>query len=143
MVAYKTVDYCVMQLNSHPGLAIESWTPRLYSQAVADFTKKVVSCCKGINPSRAKALIFAVAKLAAFAESRGLALSTEVVLRPSVINRYLLSDAKDLNPATLRTIATNLRAVCLNLTQESPPDSIRLERERAKAPYTVNEIDAF
>ncbi len=132
-----------MQANRHPGLAIESWAPRLYSPAVADFTKKVVSSCKGISYSRAKALIFAVAKLAAFAESRGLALTTEVVLQTSVINRYLSSDPKNFNPATLRTIATNLRSVRLNLTQESPPDSIRFERERAKAPYTVNEIDAF
>lgn len=122
--------------------AIAAWSPTRHSGEVAAFTRGVVAACGPASSARARALIHAVAKAAAFAEACGLELQTEVVLHPSVIERFLASAKGSLSPATRRTVATNLRSVRRQLANPSP-DPLRLPRERAVAPYSSAEIDRY
>jgi hypothetical protein len=123
--------------------AICSWTPRLYSKQVAAFTRRVVLACQPETPARARALIYAVAKLASFATSHGVPLSAEMVFHTSVIERYLSTEATKLAPATARTVATNLKAAARLLIEDPSPKRKRHPREMAKMPYSASEIEHY
>ena len=94
-------------------------------------------------PARAKALLFAAAKLAAFAEQVGLELSAGVLLEEAVIERLILVGCDGLAPASVRTLRTNLRALARSLERYPQPVPTRLVRERAKAPYAAWEIEGY
>ncbi len=83
----------------------------------------------------------AASRLAAFGEQMGLELSSEVLLHPSVVERFVLVGCKRWAAATQRTLRTNLRAVCRSL--DAAPTPAALSRERAKIPYTCAEIASY
>jgi integrase len=105
---------------------------------VRAFARHVVTRAEPQRPARAKALLFAAAKLADFALRIGLELDETVLLNESVIERFICSGCRDLTPATRRTLRTNLRHLAASRRAEPAP--IRLPRERAKAPYSPAEI---
>ena len=123
--------------------AITAWTPKLYSDSVADFTRQVVTAFSPTSPARARALIHAFAKLASFADSVGIQLDPARVLHLSVIERFLATAGMQLGPATRRTVATNLRAMRRRLIEAGRPDPLALPREHAKAPYSPAQIDHY
>lgn len=133
----------MMQPDNQVEMKIAIWTPKYYSATVANFTRQVVSACKPTSPNRAKALIYAVAKLAHFAETCGLTLSPEIVLSTPTIERFIATARKRLSQSTLRTVATNLRAVRRLLIDPPTPERISIPRERAKPPYSAAEIDHY
>jgi integrase len=91
---------------------------------------------------RAKALLYAAGRLAAFGESVGLELSAEALLRRSTIERFVLTGCPAVSAATQRTLRTNLRALArAHEAHPSPPAP--LARERAKPPYGEAEIDGY
>ena len=92
---------------------------------------------------RAKALLYAAGRLAAFGESVGVELCAEALLREGTIERFVLSGCPRLSAATRRTLRTNLRALARAHEARPSPQPAPLPRERAKAPYGEAEIDGY
>jgi integrase len=122
---------------------IAAWAPRSLSVKAAGFVGMVVARAAPATPARAKALLFAAGKLARFGEQVGLELSPGVLLHPSVIERFILTGAGAVSPATRRTLRTNLRALARAIERYPQPAPVPLVRERAKAPYSPAEIDGY
>ncbi len=122
---------------------IADWGPRSLSPPAAGFVRGVVTLAAPGTPARAKALLFAAGKLAAFGESVGLELSVAVLLDRSVIERFVLTGAVGVSPATCRTLRTNLRALARALERYPEPGPVPLPRERAKRPYLEGEISGY
>lgn len=122
---------------------IAAWRPHAVSEAAAGFARQVVAEAAPRSPQRAKALLFAAARLAAFGESLGLQLRPEVLLHGALIERFILCGCAGLAPATLRTLRANLRALARALQAHPEPPPVALPRERAKAPYSPGEIDGY
>lgn len=127
---------------SEVAAAIAHYAPVSFSAEVAAFARSVVAAAEPPSAARAKALLFAAAKLGTFAHSVGLELSASVVLVPSVIERYIATEGASLGPATRRTLRSNLRFLT-RAVATAPPAPVALSRERAKAPYSLSEIDAY
>jgi integrase len=66
-----------------------------------------------------------------------------VLFHPSVIERFVLVGADTLSPATRRTLRTNLRCVAGCVLPPLAPGPVAMSRDRAKAPYSRGEIDAY
>ncbi|MHB1534182.1 MAG: hypothetical protein ACYC1D_06130 [Acidimicrobiales bacterium] len=128
---------------SPPGVAelIGAYTPRGVPPEAGAFARAVVTTCAPRSASRAKALLFATSRLGAFAASVGLEADPAVVLRPSVIERFVLVAGAAMSGPTRRTLRTNLRAVAARL--DPAPSALPLPRERAKSPYADAEIAAY
>ena len=92
--------------------------------------------------ARANALLWAAARLAAFAIPLGLEPVPEVLLHPSVIERFAAS-APGLSGSARRTLRTNLRFLARRVVPALAPADAALPRERAKAPYSPAEIGGY
>jgi integrase len=121
---------------------IAVYAPRSVPPAAAGFAREVVARAAPATPGRAKAWLFAAGRLAAFAERVGLELD-ERLLSEAVIERLVLVGCDGLSPASVRTVRTNLRALARALERYPEPEPVPLVRERAKAPYTVGEIEGY
>lgn len=122
--------------------AIAAYAPRSLSEAAAGFARGVVAAAAPATPARARALLFAAGRLAAFAERVGLELD-EALLSEAVIERLVLRGCDGLSPASVRTVRTNLRALARALERYPEPPPVPLSRERAKAPYSPAEIEGY
>ena len=122
---------------------IAAYAPVSLSSAAAGFARVVVERAVPGTPARAKALLFAAGKLAAFAEQAGLELAGEALLCEATVERFILCGCEGLAPATVRTLRTNLRALARAAGRYPPPLPVPLARERAKAPYRQAQIDGF
>lgn len=123
-------------------LAIGAYAPALVSAEAARFARAVVARAAPATPARAKALLFAASRLAAFAEEVGLCLD-EALLCEAVIERFVLCGCDRLQPASVRTLRTNLRSLARALERYPQPAPVPLARERAKDPYTEMEIEGY
>jgi hypothetical protein len=123
--------------------AIARYAPRSLTGEVAAFARHAVTMAQPRSAARAKALLFAAGKLGTFATSVGLELCPEVVLTPSLIERFIVTEAAALGPATRRTLRSNLRFLSAACITNAPPAPVPLSRERAKAPYGSAEICAY
>jgi integrase len=122
---------------------IAVYAPGSVSAGAAGFARGVVAQGAPATPARGKAWLFAAAKLACFAESVGLELSSDVVLCEAVIERFVLVGCPAVSPATRRTLRTNLRALARALERYPQPLAVPWVRERASQPYSLTEIDGF
>jgi integrase len=122
---------------------IAGWAPCSLSEAAAVFARGVVARAEPGTPGRAKALLFAAGRLAAFAERVGLELDAGVLLCEATVERFILVGCAEVSPATRRTLRTNLRALARALERYPEPAAVPLVRERAKRPYSPAEIDAY
>ena len=120
-----------------------SFCARSVSEQAAVFAREVVARAAPGTPARAKALLFAASRLAAFAERVGLELDVGVLLDRAVIERFVLVGCAGVSPATRRTLRTNLRALARLLERDPQPGPVPLARERAKAPYSAAEIEGY
>jgi integrase len=91
---------------------------------------------------RAKNLLWAAGKLADYAISLGLDPVPEVLLHPSVIERFT-AHAPGLSGVTRRTLRTNLRFLARAVVPQLCPADAPLPRERAKAPYSPGQIGGY
>lgn len=93
---------------------------------------------------RARSLLWATAALARFGIGIGLEPVAEVLLHPSVIERFVAVGMAKAPETRRRTVRTNLRHVAARAAPGlAPPSPAGLRRDRAKAPYTAQEIAAF
>jgi hypothetical protein len=107
------------------------------------FARSVVQAAQPASVNRAKALLFAAAKLAHFAVSIGVEPSAQMLDDEALIERFILCGTGELSSATRRTLRTNLRALSRDLTPIALPRATSLPRNRASAPYSPGEIDAY
>lgn len=119
---------------------IANWCPRLFEDDVAEFARSVVTSVGPKDKQRAKALLFAAAKLASFAKSLGVGLEVDSVLSRAFIERFVLEAPMSL--PTRRTLKTNLVYLASHVPGHGPELSF-CPREHAKAPYTDGEIALF
>jgi integrase len=121
---------------------IERWEPSSVSPQAAAFAREVIARAGPGGRERAKNLLWAAGKLADYAASLGLDLVPEVVLHPSVAERFTRC-APGVSGAARRTLRTNLRFIGRRVVPHLYPADLPLPRERAKAPYTAAEISGF
>jgi hypothetical protein len=122
---------------------IAHYRPHSVGPEAADFARSTVEEVAPASGARAKALLWACSKIATFGLSVGLELVPEVVLCPSVIERFIVVGTNGFSPAGRRTLRTNLRFVAARLERDGRPGPTPLARERAKAPYREAEICAY
>jgi hypothetical protein len=108
----------------------------------ADFARMVVGQVAPGGRERAKSLLWAAGKLADYAIGLGLEPVPEVLLHPSVIERFTVS-APGLSGPARRTLRTNLRFLARRVVPALAPADAPLPRERAKAPYSAAEIAGY
>jgi integrase len=118
------------------------WRPVSVSPQAAAFARQVVPLAVPGGRERAKCLLWAAGKAADYAASLGLDLVPEVVLHPSVIERFTRA-APGVSGVARRTLRTNLRFIACRVVPELYPKDVPLPRERAKAPYSPAEISGF
>lgn len=123
--------------------AVGRYTPCSISEAAGAFARQVVGEAAPQSPARAKALLFAASRLAAFGESVGLELAAEVLLHAAVIERFIVAGEQTFSAPTRRTLRTNLRALARALSRYPEPLPAALPRERAKAPYSPDQINGY
>ena len=102
-------------------------------------------CDRGGGSGRAGTggdLLWAAAKLADYAVPLGLDPVPEVLLHPSVIERFAAS-APGLSGVARRTLRTNLRFIARRVVPQLAPADVPLPRERAKKPYSAAEIAGY
>ena len=122
---------------------ITAWRPApSVPPAAAAFARRVVAGCGPLGRDRAKNLLWAAGKLAAWAIPLGLQPVPEVLLHPSVIERFA-AHAPGLSPVARRTLRTSLRFIARQVVPHLDPADAPLPRQRAKAPYTPAEIAGY
>ena len=112
------------------------------SPGAAAFARDVVAQAGPAGRERAKNLLWAAGRLADWALPLGLEAAPEVLLHPSVTERFTRC-APGLSPVARRTLRTNLRFTGRRVVPQLYPADLPLPRERAKAPYTRQEIAGF
>jgi integrase len=121
---------------------IARWRPSSVSPQAAAFARQVVPLAAPEGRERAKNLLWAVARLADYAIGLGLEPAPEVLLHPSVIERFARC-APGLSGVTRRTLRTNLRFIARRVVPQLLPADVPLPRERAKQPYSAAEIAGY
>ncbi len=91
---------------------------------------------------RARSLLWAASRLAAFGTRRGLGLDPEVLLRVSVIERFSLQGCEKYSDSAKRTARSNLLWLSRRLLDKQP-GLVALSRGRPGAPYSVSELSAY
>ncbi len=121
---------------------VACWQPVSVPPQAARFARQVAAAAAPRTRARANALLWAAARLAAYAVPLGLEAVPEVLLHPSVIERFAAS-APGLSGSARRTVRTNLRFIARRVVPALAPADIPLPRERAKAPYSPAEIAGY
>ena len=121
---------------------VACWQPVSVPPQAARFARSVVEQAGPGTRARANALLWAAARLAGFAIPLGLEPVPEVLLHPSVIERFAAS-APGLSGSARRTLRTNLRFIARRVVPALAPVDMPLPRERAKAPYSPAEIAGY
>jgi len=121
---------------------IARWRPSSVSPPGAAFARQVVALAAPAGRERAKNLLWAAGKLADYAIGLGLDPVPEVLLHPSVAERFTRC-APGLSGVARRTLRTNLRFIGRRVVPHLYPADAPLPRERAKAPYAAAEISGF
>jgi hypothetical protein len=119
---------------------IAAWAPSSVPAEAAAFARTVVAAAGPHTRPRAKNLLWAAGKLAGYGMGLGLEPVPEVLLHPSVIERFA-AHAPGLTGVTRRTLRTSLRFLARRVVPQLAPADAPLPRERAKRPYAPAEID--
>src|SRR5271157_5964999 len=121
---------------------IAAWRPSSVPAPAAAFARQAAGRAGPATRARANALLWAAARLAGYAVPPGLDPVPEVLLHPSVIERFAVS-APGLPGSARRTLRTNLRFIAREVVPALAPVDAPLPRERAKAPYSAAEIAGY
>ncbi len=136
-----SINYCVIAGAGAAGY-IAGWGPPSVSPPAAAFAQVAVARCGDLGRERARSLLWAAGRLADYGLRLGLTAAPEVLLHPSVIERFA-AHSPGLTPASRRTLRTNLRFIARRVVPHLDPPAAPLPRERAKPPYTAAEIAGF
>jgi len=133
-----------MKADDRDGVAgyITAWRPASAPPQAAAFARQVVTAAAPAGRDRAKNLLWAAGKLACYGIGLGLAPAPQVLLHPSVIERFTAHSPGLSGPAR-RTLRTNLRFLARAVVPQLLPADAPLPRERAKAPYSPAEISGY
>jgi hypothetical protein len=112
------------------------------SPQAAAFARAVITETGPAGQERAKNLLWAAGKLADYGLGLGLEAVPEVLLHPSVTERFTRC-APGLSGVARRTLRTNLRFIGRRVMPQLYPADLPLPRERAKAPYGPAQIDGY
>ena len=112
------------------------------SPRAAAFAREVIAVTAPEGKERAKSLLQAAGKLADYAIGSGLEAVPEVLLHPSVAERFTRC-APGLSDVARRTLRTNLRFIGRRVVPQLYPADLPLPRERSKQPYCAAEIDGY
>ena len=112
------------------------------SPQAAAFARDVIARTGPEGKERAKNLLWAAGKLADYAIGLGPGAVPEVLLHPSVAERFTRC-APGLSGAARRTLRTNLRFIGRRVVPQLYPADLPLPRGRAKAPYGPGEIGGY
>jgi len=118
------------------------WRPSSVSPRAAAFARDVVGQVAPEGKERAKNLLWAAARLADYAIPLGLDPVPEVLLHPSVIERFAAT-APGLSGVARRTLRASLRFLARRVVPQLAPADAPLPRERAKTPYSPAEIAGY
>jgi integrase len=118
------------------------WRPSSVSAEAAAFAREVIGQLGPQGRERAKNLLWAAGKLADYAIGLGLEAVPEVVLHPSVAERFTRC-APGLSPAARRTLRTNLRFIGRRVVPQLYPADMPLPRDRSRQPYDPAQIDGY
>jgi integrase len=121
---------------------IGRWRPSSVSPQAAAFAREVITKTAPGGRERAKNLLWAAGKLADYAIGLGLDAAPEVVLHPSVAERFTRC-APGFSGVARRTLRTNLRFIGRRVVPQFYPQDMPLPRERAKAPYSPAQIGGY
>jgi hypothetical protein len=121
---------------------IAAWQPSSVPPQAARFARAVVTAAGPHGRDRAKNLLWAAGRLAGWAIPLGLEPAPGVLLHPSVIERFT-AHAPGLSGPARRTLRTNLRFLARAVVPHLDPADAPLPRERAKAPYSPEEISGL
>jgi hypothetical protein len=121
---------------------IARWRPSSLSPQAAAFARDVIAQVAPEEKERAKNLLWAAGKLADFGIGLGLDAVPEVLLHPSVAERFTRC-APGLSGVARRTLRTNLRFIGRRVVPQQYPQDLPLPREHAKAPYSPAEIAGY
>jgi hypothetical protein len=124
------------------GAYIGRWRPSSVSPQAAAFARDVITATEPAGRERAKNLLWAAGKLADWAIGLGLEAVPEVVLHPSVTERFTRT-APGLSGAARRTLRTNLRFIGRRVVPQLYPADLPLPRGRSKEPYSPAEIAGY
>jgi integrase len=118
------------------------WRPSSVSAEAAAFARGVIAQAGPQGRERAKNLLWAAGKLAGWAIPLGLEPVPEVLLHPSVTERFTRC-APGLSGPARRTLRTNLRFIGRHVVPQLYPADVPLPRERSKQPYSLAQIDGY
>jgi integrase len=121
---------------------IAGWRPSSMSPLAAGFARAVVTEAGPAGRERAKNLLWAAGRLADWAIPLGLELVPQVLLHPSVVERFT-AHAPGLTAVSRRTLRTSLRFIARQVVPALAPADAPLPREHAKAPYSPAEIGGY
>ncbi len=112
------------------------------SPGAAAFARDVITRTRPEGRERAENLLWAAGKLADYGLGLGLEPMPEVLLHPSVTERFTRC-APGLTGVARRTLRTNLRFIGRRVVPQLYPADLPLPRERAKAPYSPAQIAGY
>ena len=121
---------------------IARWRPSPVSAEAAASARDVISRVAPGDRKRTKNLLWAAGKLAGWAIGLGLEAVPEVLLHPSVTERFTRC-APGLPGVARRTLRTNLRFIGRRVVPHLYPADLPLPRGRAKKPCRPEEIGGF
>jgi len=128
--------------NAEVAAYVGRWRPSSVSPDAAAFARDVITKTGPEGRERAKNLLWAAGKLADYAIGLGLGAVPEVLLHPSVTERFTRC-APGLSGVARRTLRTNLRFIGRRVVPQFYPADVPLPRERAKAPYSPAQIGGY
>ena len=127
-------------MNDNVAAYVGRWRPTAVSPRAAAFARDVIGQVAPGGRERAKNLLWAAGKLADYVIGLGLDPAPEVVLHPSIAERFTRC-APGLSGVARRTLRTNLRFI--GRVPQLYPADVPLPRERAKQPYSPAEITGY
>jgi integrase len=129
-------------VNAEVAAYIGRWRPSTVSAPAAAFARDVITAAGPEGRERAKNLLWAAGKLADYGIGLGLDAVPEVLLHPSVAERFTRC-APGLSGVARRTLRTNLRFIGRRVVPQLYPADAPLPREHAKEPYSPAEIAGY
>jgi hypothetical protein len=121
---------------------VARWRPSSVSPQAAAFARQTVAAVMPGGRERAKNLLWAAGKLADWAIPLGLDAVPEVLLHPSVAERFTRC-APGLSGVARRTLRTNLRFIGRRVAPQLYPADMPLPRKRSKQPYSAAQIAGY
>ena len=123
--------------------AIEGFSPTSVGPLAGAFARGVVAQARPPSVARAKAFLFAAAKLGDFAVSIGVEPHNEMLFDEALVERFILCGTEGHSAGTRRTLRTSLRSLARAIAPVVGPGATPLPRGRARAPYAEGEIDTY